>query len=197
MAYIRNRVDDLGFPVRSRSEMLAHIDENAGHPYSEGLVPDPDDSTFFARSNDIMFQYMTGVLPRVKRTHSALSTHTYAVTLTTQVVKGAPRKGHAAFSAVLQRIKEMKGVLSIEGNYELTQAGALHVHALIHSTDYINSKKVMSANGNEHIKLDKMRNAKQQAATEKYIYKDLDNPKCLAVIHMDSPTVSTTAITLK
>lgn len=199
MACIKKGVDDLGFPVRTRTQMLERLDELSGGTYSAGLNPDPENPLFFSRSNDIMFQCLTGVIPMrpSRKTASAVGEdHCYAITLTTCVVNGTPRKGYSAFLAVLQRIKELPGVLSIKGNFELTQQNALHVHALVRSSKYLNAAKVRSANGNEHVKVDKMRNPKQLASTEKYIYKDLDNPKCLSIIHIENNTVPTTKIDL-
>lgn len=108
----------------------------------------------------------------------------YAITLTTQVVNGVARKNASDFKAALDRILELRGVCKIEGNFELTQQGALHVHCIATVTlpNYLDANKVRRANMNEHCVVQLLRSDKHVAGTEKYCRKDENDPKCLLLL---------------
>lgn len=164
--------------IPSRTSLLTKIKDLVPDlPFSvERAVVDP---VYGNRVYEEALLYLK-MKPALKRT----GYRQYAITLTTQVVNGVAKKNVSDFKATLDRILELRGVTKIEGNFELTQQGALHIHCIATVTlpNYLDSNKVRRANMNEHCVVQLLRNEKHVAGTERYCRKDENDPKTLLLL---------------
>lgn len=174
--------------IRSRTEVLAYLQ-------SLGLIFDLERC-----HRDI--SYVNGILENALKQKSLwvvrrdTEVREYCVTFTTQVIDGFGKRQYPEFSAMFQRILTMPGVMSIEGNYELTKQKALHAHVIIKmgSGRYLDLTKVRRFNGGEFIKSDLIKSEKHRSACLRYLEKDIDCPDTLK--YLEKYKVYTTLISL-
>lgn len=180
----RRVLDPDGNPILSRNGLERKLKE---HGLCHAVAPalNPNISETFVDANGIL-EEINRTMKRQKPTFS--KKRSYFVTLTTHPSKP---KGHAAFMLAVDRIMEIKGVLAAEGNFELTEQGVLHLHLIVQTTGYLDAGKVRRANQNERVDVQLLKTKLDIDRTTNYTFKEVDDPKTLAVLRCATTKVST------
>lgn len=175
-------------PVLSRSEVYNYLSERIGMRFD---IDRCNRDTAYA--NEILQAALSD--KSVWKEKQEPSPIFYCITFTTRVVDGVPCRNYVEFMETFRRIAAMSVVVSVSGNFELTQQNALHAHVIV-KTDgrYLDLTKVRRFNKNEFIKADKIKSDKHMKACEMYIYKAVDDPQTLKFLERNG--VSTTRISV-
>jgi len=198
-----DNVDDLGIPKRSREQIWNWLREHDS-TIRDKAMPLLNSEYSIDQHNTYLTHAIGTVIPNVRRHFRPKEpeSHIYALTLTTKVIDGKPLRGYIEFMSTLRRIKGLPGVFIIHAYFELTQQQALHVHAIVKTTQYLDAGKVRKFNCGHHIKVSKVKDLPRQPkgsgeqAAYTYASKELDNADCLRVMRYSKEHVSSTMVEL-